>query len=430
MDKGDIIEGRVESLAFGGQGIIRTAGPVVFVPFTAPGDRLLCRITHVKKNYAEGEIVQLLEEGADRVKPRCPYYGVCGGCQLQHISYEGQLAYKEKAVADSLRRIGKIELPTHAPITPAVNIWGYRRHITLSLRPQGAAYEAGYTAVDGATLLPVKECPIFLEKDSSLFEALDFIVKRLKSSDDNPGRATILKAGDDAFLLLLRFKRLPSNCLEVFEEARANWPQWAGIIAEASGKKVCSGAKTTEAVIEGLTFSFGPSAFIQNHAEQSLNIYRDIVKLAKASGAKRILDLYCGIGISTLLLAGEANAIVGVEGNADAVALAKANAERNGIENAEFIVSDVKMGLKRRLKEHKPDLVVVNPPRDGLDKEVTATIEEMLPERVFYISCMPPTLARDIGQLCKGPYKVNSWSMYDMFPQTSHVETLVELVKR
>lgn len=428
MQKDDIVQGTIESLAFGGQGLLKTNGLVVFIPFTAPGDLIECQLTKVKKNFAEAKLLRLIQPSPIRAEPLCPYYGICGGCQLQHLPISSQLAYKQKAVVDSLLRIGKISLHTAPSITPAQEIWAYRRHITLSLAPQSTSYTAGYTAVDGATQIPIKQCPIFLEKDHPLFNELDFIVKRLESCETNPGRVTVLKEANQSFLLYFRFQHLPRNCRAVFDAARNRWPQWSGIIAASPQKTISCGVRQTKIEVEGLQLTFSPTVFMQNHAEQSLNIYRNIVRLAE--GSPRIIDLYCGIGVSSLLLAKKGSEVLGIESNRDAVALASSNAQDNGIKNAKFIASDVKKGLKKWLHEHKPQVMVVNPPRGGLEAAVVEAIKQQPVEKLLYISCMPPTLARDIGFLCEKTYRVQSCHLYDMFPQTSHVETLVELIRQ
>lgn len=428
MQVGDIVEGKIDSLAFGGEGILKTDGLIVFVPFTAPGDRINCRIVTLKKNFATGEGIDILEKGPDRIEPRCPYYGVCGGCQLQHISYEGQVSYKQRAVIDALKRIGKISLPEVPVITPASPIWAYRRHITLSLAGRETGFEAGYIATDQYSIVPVTECSIFLDKGSSLFQDIQAIVHQFICDPANEARLTVLKIDAHTFALHFRFKRLPPNTKTVLEAALRSYPGLRGLSASDSSRTEHCGEQTFSQTVDELRISFSTDVFLQNHAEQSLNIYRDIVGLCAGKNEK-ILDLYCGIGISSLLLAKNGHKVFGVEGNPTAITLAKQNAEANQLQ-ATFVASDVKKGLKKLLKEFKPQTVIVNPPRTGLDKEVLDQLQAAGPERIIYISCMPPTLARDIGPLCNQMYCINECKIYDMFPQTSHVETLVELIRQ
>lgn len=430
MHHDSIIEGTIESLAFGGQGVLKSEGLVIFVPFTAQGDHIQCELTVKKKNYAEGKLVQLLKEGPGRTTPLCPYYGKCGGCQLQHLEYDKQLSYKQQAVVDAFERIGKIKLDRLPEIHPADSIWAYRRHVTLSLRPLEKGYEAGYISEEGPALIAIHECPIFLAKDSPLFNELDTVLKALKSHPENTGRVTVLKTESGEFLFYFRFKRLPDNFEHVLQNAQQKLKHWAGITAERGRKTVQIGKTTTQVNVDGLSITFSPAAFIQNHAEQSLNIYQEIIRRTKATKSQRVLDLYCGVGITSLLIAKTASDVVGIENNGSAVSMANQNAAANNIQNITFVSADVKTGLKKRLQEFQPDLLVVNPPRGGMDKEVIEAIEQHPPKRVLYISCMPPTLARDIGALCSTKYEVAACQLYDMFPQTSHVETLVELVRK
>lgn len=427
MNIGDEIIGTIESLAFGGKGILKADKLVIFIPFTAPGDVVKCRLTCIKKNYAEAEIVDLLKAGPGRTLPRCPHYKTCGGCQLQHLYTETQLHYKQSAVIDALSRIGKIKFPSPPTITPATTIWGYRRHATLSLRPTEDGYTFGYTASDGISFVPIKECPIFLDKDARLFAELPKALKQFNSMHLGAGRLTILKTENNKFMLYLQFEKPSLELQNMVERIISSSNQWEGITVATPKQTLSAGAETTTIHIEGLSCSFAPGAFIQNHPEQSLNIYRDIVQLAECTQKPRVLDLYCGIGISSLLLARAGAKTLGVEGNPKAIAMAKHNAKVNGISNIDFIVSDVKKGLRKWLKNFGPNLVIVNPPRAGLQKSVIQELKLNPPKRLFYISCMPSTLARDIQFLCEEKFSVKSCRLYDMFPQTAHVETLIEL---
>lgn len=314
MNINDIIEGTIDSLAFGGKGILKEEGQVVFIPFCAPGDRVRCRITKVKKNHAEAEIIAILQEGPGRTTPPCPYYGACGGCQLQHMNYASQLSYKEKSVVDALERIGKITLDSPPAMVPATAIWEYRRHITLSIIPSEGQTEVGYKGTDSYSLIPIKQCQLFAPQEAPLFTELSHVISNLDI--EFPGRVTLMKAQDSKFLAYFSFPHIPKNALAVITYAQKRWPQWAGIAVTSPAKMVSAGSIANQIHIDDLTFTFSPAAFIQNHPEQSLNIYRDILRMAKQRRPARILDLYCGIGISTLLLAQQTEQVVGIEGNA------------------------------------------------------------------------------------------------------------------
>lgn len=430
MSNTNIPHGNIETLAFGGKGVVKSKEEgVTFISFTAPHDSIEFKQTLRKKNYAEGEMTKLIKAGPGRIEPRCPYYFSCGGCQLQHIGYKQQLEYKRNAVIDALRRIGKVTFNHLPEIVPATSIWEYRRHITLTIRPSESGFTAGYISTDQENLLPVNECSIFVSQENPIFDELSEVLKEFENSRIREGRVTIIKTDHSKFLLYFIFNKLPRNGREILNKALLKYPTWQGAIASDKRNEISVGNPLTEINVEGYSFCFSPYTFIQTHPEQSHNIYRDTIQLA--SNVKgNILDLYCGIGITSLLLAKKAQRVLGIEYNHQSINLAKKNALCNLITNVHFIASDVKSGLSKWLREEKPELVLLNPPRGGLDMEVTKQLIEGHQERLLYISCMPPTLARDTALLCKAGYKLKTCRIYDMFPQTSHVETLVELTKK
>lgn len=423
----ETLTGEISGLAFGGDGILRDGSLVVFIPFTAPGDLISYRITSKKKNYARGELVEILKSGKERTVPRCPYFGTCGGCQLQHLTYPAQLEHKRMCVEDSLKRIGRIPIDV-VSITPANQSWAYRRHVTLTLTPKNDTYEAGYIGIDGHSVVPVNSCPIFVSEENQVIQELQKIVSQLKSSLNNSGKASILKQDNDQFLLQLHFPKTPPNCSTVCQEALNRNPIWKGILVNTEREKLTFGNSKATCRIDHLEIEFSPKAFIQNHPEQSLNIYRRICALASQVGPKSILDLYCGVGISSLLLAGQGMFVVGVEGNKEAVQLANKNAQSNGIKQVSFIQADVAHVLGSLLEKHGSDIVILNPPRIGADESVCQELVKRKPKHIIYISCNPATLARDLQRLGSQNYRVLSCEAFDMFPQTAHVETLVHLI--
>lgn len=421
-----ILTGEVLRLAFGGQGIVHHNSFVVFIPFTAPGDLIKYRIVQRKKNFAAGEVVEIIRPSLHRTTPSCPYFGTCGGCQLQHLNYAAQLEHKRQCIQDTLQRQAHLTDAIVSPVVAARQQWAYRRRISLTLKPTAGHFIAGYTAVDHHSILPVEQCPIFVAPADPVIVNLQEIAKMLISKDENQGKVTILKQGDNTYLLHFNFKTMPQNAGEVLKEAAHRYPAWKGILAAAPGKTLQFGELETKLDIEGLSFTFSPRAFIQNHPEQSLNIYDAICAYAKDLCRAHILDLYCGVGISSLLLAKEGLPVTGVETNQEAIRLAKDNARRNAILRVNFMQADVQNVILGLLKKFSPDMVIVNPPREGLDPKVVAALIEHAPANVLYVSCMPPTLARDI-KLLNNKYRLSSVEAYDMFPQTSHVETLAVL---
>lgn len=428
MEAEDIVSGQVDGLAFGGQGIVRHEGLVVFVPFTAPGDTIRFRIIAKKKNFAQGQLVEVLTPSPARVSPSCPYFGTCGGCQLQHMNYAAQLEYKQQSIQDALHRIAKLPDALVQPVVPAQQRWAYRRRILLNLRPHQGSFAAGYLAVDNSSLVTIDQCAIFTPQDSALIPEIQKIAAKLENKRGLSGKVMLLKEEDGRFLLHFQFESIPPNAAEVLKQSMAALASCTGILVTAGPKKLIFGTIDPTLLIDGLTFSFSPQAFIQNHPEQSLNIYRSIVAHAQKLNTNTILDLYCGIGISSLLLAKHGFKVTGVETSKEAIKMAQTNAAVNGLKDkAHFIQADVQQVLPALLKKERPGLVIVNPPRTGLDTAVGQALLTSAPQAILYISCMPPTLARDLKPFCGNGYRLQPVEAYDMFPQTAHVETLALL---
>ena len=420
-----IIEGEIETIAFGGEGILRYRGFVVFVPFAAIGDRISCRITETKRSFAKGTLIDLKYASRYRAQPPCPYFGTCGGCQLQHLKEEAQLKYKLSAVTDSLKRIGHLSIPP-LQIIPASSNWAYRRHITLHLKPKEEGFEAGYIGQDNHSLIVIQTCPIFNEPHDPIIKQLQYLVRHLSNPSQQEGRVTLLKNQRDQFILSFQLEDKSESNLKIFQDALQQSPYLAGIIVQTPHEKICLGDPYCEQKLEGLTFRFSPQTFIQNHLEQSTNIYRQICDLAGRTFQHHILDLYCGFGITTLLLANRGHLITGIEVKGEAIKCAQENAAFNHLKNAHFMQGDVEKVIPRWLKTHQPSLIIVNPPRQGLSKGVLQTLVKTQADSLIYVSCMPTTLARDLNVLCQY-YQLQEGCVYDMFPQTAHVETLVYL---
>lgn len=420
----EIITGVVQGLAFGGQGIIRHEGMVVFVPFTSPKEQVSFRIVQRKKNYAIGELVEVLTPSPERISPRCPYFGVCGGCQLQHLNHEAQLAYKRRTVEDALKRIGKLPIDTVPPVIPASQNWEYRRHVTLTLLPEQDHFTMGYMGIDNKTVIPVTRCPIFSE---TILSQVQKLLNLLHYQEGNAGRMLVMKAEDSTFILAFHFEHLPDNISSACQTALKEIATLKGVVVKSKSKKLYFGETTATCDVSGIKVTYSPLSFMQNHPEQSASLYKFVLDIALQSNSKRILDLYCGIGILSLLLAKHEMQVFGVESNATAIQLAKDNAAQNHISNIQFLKANVESVLKQLLEKHKPDLVILNPPRGGLEAKVIQTVLQNPPKELIYISCMPPTLARDLQLLCKDQYHIQSCQAFDMFPQTAHVETVVHL---
>lgn len=424
LNKNDLITGQISRLAFGGNGILRHENFVIFVPFTAPEDFLSCKIKEINKNYASGEIVEIIKPSTKRLEPLCPYFGSCGGCQLQHIAYKEQLVHKREVVEDALKKIAQLNHIDVRPVEPAKEQWSYRRHITLNLRPSLQGYEVGYVAADNYSLLCVEQCPIFTSKDNPIFKQIKEIARSLESGKEN-ARVVIMKADYERFILLFHFKELPRNFDAVFSHSVSR-PFLQGVIASSLRKVKSYGDVTITLPILDLNIASSPHAFVQNHPEQSLKIYDAIKNLAQAADARKALDLYCGIGITTLLMGRAGMPCLGIENNKEAIRLAAENAKINKIHNVRFIHGKVEDSLN---STQNVDFILANPPRTGMNEEVLQKLLKIAPENIVYVSCMPATLARDLKLLCQ-KYDILICQPYDMFPQTAHVEIFVHLTKK
>lgn len=413
----DILQGTVSALAFGGQGIVRHHDLVVFIPFTAIGDQITFRIIQKKKSYAYGELISLLTPGPGRVQPPCPYYGRCGGCQLQHLSYQKQLDYKTQSVVDALTRIAKLNVEV-LPTVPSEKQLGYRRHITLNINPK--EHSAGYFTIDNQTIIPIRQCPIFEEAKHTLIPLVQTLVKELNM----PGKVSLFKAHLGKYVLHFQLLHTPQNT-SFFEKTVLLNPQVQGIALTSPSKKEDFGITTLHTEIDGRQFTFSPRTFIQNHPDQSARIYRQICQIASQANVGKVLDLYCGVGISSVLLALQGLSVMGVDANPIAIDFANKNATDNNCSQIHFERADVQKTLSS--SQEKADLILLNPPRVGLHPQIIQDLISLAPRNIVYISCMPSTLARDLKGLCANHYSLKICQPFDMFPQTAHVETLVHL---
>lgn len=422
----DVYTGKIESIAFGGDGVLKQDGLVVFVPFAAPQDRVEIEIHSKKKNFARGKLLKIYENSPSRVSPRCPYFGTCGGCQLQHLNESAQIDAKRAFVIDALARIGKIKID-HLEFTPAKQLWHYRRHIRLNLRPQNSGFSAGYIGHDPAEFVPVYQCSIFLPQTDPFFKLLQGFVEQLQSDGIKEASVRLIKNDQGILLAFQFFPRLPSNHF-LAEKFLAENRQCQGILMHSPEEKKEWAETECQIELFGLKAKFSPFGFVQNHPEQNENLYQAVIG-ALPDAAGTILDLYCGIGLTSLLFARKGWRAIGVEAHPETVALAKENASLNRLFAAEFYEGkSEEIGIEL-LKKEKPDVVLCNPPRTGLNPAIVQALLEACTTSIFYISCMPSTLARDLQKLGDGGYKIQKIHAFDMFPQTTHVETFVHLKK-
>lgn len=427
-------------------GICHIDGCTVFVPGTIVGEKWEIRILKVLKScaYARGE--RLLLPSPARVDPGCDCYGKCGGCDCRHMSYEEELRFKLTKVNDALRRIGK-QTVTAEQIVGSEQIEAYRNKGILAVGSSEEKTVAGFYRERSHQIIPVARCAI---QDELTHRAANALVRfmeqnRIPPYDEQSGRGIVRHVycrravhGEDRLLCIVARKGFGAKTQSLVEVLRAACPELTGIVLNINksvGNTVLAGDFYTlwgkdhiRDTLCGLSFDIAPQAFFQVNPPQAEKLYGKALEYADLSADMLAFDLYCGAGTISLCLAQKARKVIGAEIVPEAIENAKANAALNGIQNAEFICADAwkaaQMLAERGLK---PDVVVVDPPRKGMQEDAICAVASMQPKRVVYVSCDPSTLARDILRFNDSAYTLRAATVYDLFPRTKHVETVVWL---
>ncbi len=461
MNKNDIVRLEITALTSEGNGVGRYEGMAVFVPYTAVGDVIECRIVKLKPNYAYGKIERLLFSSKDRIEPDCPSYFRCGGCVFRHISYDAELRAKEGFVRDSFRRIGGFELEPE-PIIGCKDTYHYRNKVQLPVASDENGCFYGFFSQRSHRVIRIRNCLIQPEIFTDISD--DIISYQnshgLPAYDESTGRGLLrhiyLRKGEhsgeimvvlvvskstDAYnelahMLADKYKAIKTVCLNVNSE-RTN--------VILGSKDIClyGDGKISDCMC-GMKLEISPHAFYQVNTPAAETVYSVAKDYAHLSEDETLLDLYCGIGTVGLSMADKIKKLVGVEVIEQAIVNARKNAELNGMASkAEFVCGDAGEISRAICKEsgdsaskpsmhginYKIDVVVVDPPRRGCDKTTLDAILDMSPERVVYISCNHATAARDAKYLCEQGYSLVRYRPCDMFPRTAHVETVVLLSK-
>jgi 23S rRNA (uracil1939-C5)-methyltransferase len=447
--KGQEIDLRIDSLAYGGNGVGRIDGFVVFVRGGLPGDRVLARITKTKRGFAEAVAESVVEPSAERVEAPCPYFGVCGGCRFQDLAYDSQVAAKEQQVRDALERIGRFSEPPLEPIVPARSRYGYRNKLEYSFTVGEDGVELGFhKAGRWDEVVGIDACLLTTDLGNAIRDAVRDWAReeRLDPYDQTTGdgylRHLLVREGrntDQALVLLVtspgeRFETgYLVDVLRRFPEVRSI--HWA--INDSPGQHtnlptvLLWGDEAIEEALLGLRFRLRPGAFLQTNTEMAEELYRLAGEFAGLTGSENVFDLYCGTGTIGLSLAPSAKAVWGVEISEEAVACAIENADLNGIENAQFFAGNVGQSLEELVERAAaPDVVVVDPPRAGLAGKSLRRTGRLGAARIVYVSCNPTTLASDLQVLRdEFGYELVRCRPVDMFPHTPHVES-VSLLRR
>jgi 23S rRNA (uracil1939-C5)-methyltransferase len=442
--KGEEVDVRIDSLAYGGNGVGRLDGFVVFVRGGLPGDVVRARVTKVKRGFAEASVEALLEPSSGRVEAPCRHFGVCGGCRFQDLAYEEQATAKERQVRDALTRIGRIADPPLDPIVPAASIYGYRNKLEYSFSAGDEGVELGFhRAGRWDEVIGVDECLLTTDLGNAVRLAVRDWAREegLEPYDQATGRGylrhLVYREGRNTGQALAVLVTAPGERFETgyltdvlrrFPEVRS--VHWAinDTPAEQTNlpTKLLWGEEAIEEEILGLRFRVRPNAFMQTNTEMAERLYGLACDAAGLTGVENVFDLYCGTGTIGLALAGGASRVWGLEISEESIACAIENAELNGIANASFFAGNVGQTLDELVSEGgSPDVVVVDPPRAGLVGKALRRTGALGARRIVYVSCNPTTLASDLQVLRdEAGYELRRSTPVDMFPHTPHVESV------
>ncbi|GGE35502.1 23S rRNA (uracil-5-)-methyltransferase RumA [Pullulanibacillus camelliae] len=449
VQKNDTVEVTFSDLSHDGSGVGKVNGYTLFVPDALPGETAEVRVIKVKKAYGFGKKLKILKESPERVDPPCEIYGRCGGCQLQHLSYKGQLAYKRKQVSEALARIGGLE---HIPVLPVLGMdepWNYRNKAQVPVASRNGELIAGFYQKRSHHIIEMDHCLIQDSVNDEVIQEVKRIAKTygIEPYDEEKHRGTLRHivvrvgrvSGELMVVLVTKGQDLPFR-KKFIQELSMTFPQIKSIAQNINPRRtntifgdetrILWGREVIYDQIGDVKFAISARSFYQVNPEQTKVLYDKALEYAGLTGKETVIDAYCGIGTISLFLAQKAGHVYGVEIVPEAIEDAKANAALNKLSNVTFEVGKSEDVIPAWAKKGiKPDVIVVDPPRKGCDQALLDTIIDMKPKRMVYVSCNPATLARDLRILEDGGFKTEVVQPVDMFPQTTHVEC-VSLLQR
>ena len=445
--KNQIYDAVISDYTAEGQGIAKIEGCAVFIPNAIAGEKVKVRIEVAKKNWAAGKIVEILEKSPHRVNRACPISASCGGCDFHHMDYEEETRLKADRVRQALNRIGG-ENFAEMPILSAPTCESYRNKAQYPVAcKKGRAY-AGFFKAGTHEVVENKRCLILpTESDQVKDAVIDYVNQfRVTVYDEATGKGLLRHiyvrrgavSGQILVCLVVNGRKLPK--VEELVKRLEKIPGFTTLVLSVNTKAgnavlgdefiTLHGPGYIEDTLCGLNFRLSPRSFYQVNHHQAQRLYEAAIAQAGITKEDTVLDLYCGVGTITLAMAKSAGKVIGVEVIPQAVQDAKDNAVRNGIENAEFFCGDAgQAALELESKGIKADVVVVDPPRKGLNADTIEALSRFAPRRIVYVSCDPATLARDVALLKERGYAVKNAMAADLFPRCSHVESIVCLSK-
>ena len=450
MRKNEIIKIKITDVTIDGSGIGRHEGMAVFVPCSAIGDELEVKIVKVKSNYSFGRIEKIISPGYDRIQHDCIAYPKCGGCTFRHISYDAELKIKEKYVKDCITRIGEQDNIKISEIIGCSKTEYYRNKMQLPIRKgRQGEIRVGFYRAYSHDIVESDKCKLHPKIFEDIVKTIKewMIEKNIEPYDELDKSGTVrhiyLRQAEKSQEILLcivinsddlRFKNDLVNCIT------NKYKDIIGIVLNINKndtnvvlgekEKVIYGRNYIKDMLCGLKLNISAKSFYQVNHRQTEILYETVREVLELTGKERILELYCGIGAIGLFLSRFAFSVVGVEIVQEAVENAKLNAQMNGCDNIKFICGDSSKKFSEALMELSDiDIIVIDPPRQGCEKELISKISEIDANKVVYISCNPSTLARDIKEFCKYNFEVEKVCPADMFPRSAHVETVVLMSK-
>jgi 23S rRNA (uracil1939-C5)-methyltransferase len=443
------LELTIDSLAFGGNGVARLNGFVVFVRRGLPGDTVRARVTKVQRRHAEAVATEVLKPGPVRVEAPCQHYPACGGCRFQDLAYEAQVESKESQVVEALRRIGGIAEPPMEPILPAEDVFHYRNKLEYSFtqlddRPTLGFHKAGRWD----EVLEIEKCWLTTDVGNAIRNAVrewargDRLVAYDQTEHTGYLRHLGVREGRNTGQVLVHLVTAAGEKFDTggFVDTLRQFPEVRSIHWSVNERpaevtnlptKLLWGEEAIEEKLCGLRFRVRPNAFLQTNTQMAEHLYGIAREFAALTGSETVYDLYCGIGTIGLTLAADALTVWGIDVSEESIACALENADLNGISNAAYFAGNVGQTLEDlHARSGDPDVVVVDPPRAGLAGKALKRLGEIGAPRIVYVSCNPTTLAGDAKRLRDDfGYEVRRVKPVDMFPHTPHVEAVSLLVR-
>lgn len=439
--QGTLVEVDIIDLSNSGDGVGRIDGRVIFVPDTVTGDRALVRLVRVKSQYASGKLEQLIKPSPQRIRPRCIVADKCGGCQWQHVEDEYQRTAKRHQVIEALQRIGGFSNPDVAPVLAASPPLDYRNKATYPLGVSSTGrVQAGYYRKGSHQLVNLNQCPV---QDSRLNPLLAEVKQDIgmqgwsiydEKTHQGQLRHLSLRIGRNTGEMLLTLISTDDHLIGIEAQAQTwlkRYPELVGValncnrtrtnVIFGTQTRTIAGRSYLRELFAGLELQLRPDTFFQVNTETAQALLEVIIKQLDLQGNEVLLDAYCGIGTFTLPLAQRVGEVIAIEVHEASVRQAQQNAQSNNIINATFLAGTVETLLPQL--EKVPDIVLLDPPRKGCDRQVVDTLLKTQPSRLVYVSCNPATLARDLNRLCQsGSYRLIFVQPADFFPQTAHIE--------